>query len=111
MNKTNKPTDDLRPEYDFSKGVRGKHYKSYREGHTVTIHQENGTTLIQEYKLEENVVVLEPDVYEYFPDSESVNYALRMLISLAPEKRQATRQVKRAKAKSINASQNQSINS
>jgi hypothetical protein len=91
MNKTNNSTDDMRPEYDFSKGVRGKHCKGYREGHTVTIHQEDGTTLIQEYKLEENTVVLEPDVYEYFSDSESVNRALRMLISLAPEKRKASR--------------------
>ena len=83
----------MRPEYDFSNGVRGKHYKAYREGHTVTIHQEDGTTLVQEYKLEEHAVVLEPDVYEYFSDSESVNRAFRLLISLAPEKRKTIRRV------------------
>lgn len=87
MNNIKELVDDMRPEYDFRKGVRGKHYKAYREGHTVTIQQEDGTTLIQEYKLEENAVVLEPDVYEYFSDSESVNRALRVLISLTPEKR------------------------
>ena len=26
----------MRDEYDFSKGVRGKHYKAYREGHPYT---------------------------------------------------------------------------
>jgi len=88
MNNSNQPVnDDMRPEYDFSKGVRGKHYKSYRQGHTVTIHREDGTTIIQQFKLEENAVVLDPDVISYFPDSESVNKALRVLISLAPEKR------------------------
>ncbi len=29
--------EDLRPEYDFSKGVRGKHHQAYRQGHSVTI--------------------------------------------------------------------------
>jgi hypothetical protein len=77
--------EDMRPQYDFSKGVRGKHYQAYREGHTVTVHQEDGTTVIKQYTLKKNAVVLEPDVYEYFPDSESVNHALRLLISLAPK--------------------------
>lgn len=87
----------MRPEYDFSKGIRGKHYKSYRQGHTITIHQEDGTTLIQQFKLEENAVILEPDVFPYFPDSESVNQALRVLISLAPEKRKTTGKSKKSK--------------
>jgi hypothetical protein len=39
--------DDMRPEYDFSGGVR-KHHKAYREGHIVKIHQEDGTVLVQE---------------------------------------------------------------
>ena len=44
MKNTSKSTDDdMRSEYDFSKGVRGKHYRSLREGHTVTVHQEDGT--------------------------------------------------------------------
>jgi hypothetical protein len=62
MSKTTK-SDELRPEYDFSGGVRGKHYRSYQQG--------------------SNVVLLEPDVAEVFKDSESVNHALRMLIELA----------------------------
>lgn len=27
--------DNLRPEYDFSEGVRGKHYEAYRKGTNV----------------------------------------------------------------------------
>ena len=27
--------DDLRPEYDFSAGVRGKHFEAYRKGTNV----------------------------------------------------------------------------
>jgi hypothetical protein len=32
-------------EYDFSEGVRGKHYQAYRKGHTVKIHQPDGSIL------------------------------------------------------------------
>jgi hypothetical protein len=31
--------DEMFPEYDFAGGVRGKHYKAYRRGHSVTIHK------------------------------------------------------------------------
>ena len=81
--------NDMLPEYDFSGGVRGKHYQAYREGHTVKIHQSDGTVTAQYFILEEGAVMLEPDVREYFPDSEAVNKALRGLIALIPEKRQA----------------------
>ena len=52
--------DDMLPEYDFSKGVRGKYAKRYAEG--------------------TNVVVLSPDMAKVFPTSESVNEALRTLV-------------------------------
>lgn len=52
--------DDMRPEYDFSGAVRGKHFKSYREG--------------------TNVILLDSDVAQVFRDSESVNNALRALM-------------------------------
>ncbi len=81
--------NDMLPEYDFSGGVRGKHYQAYREGHTVKIDQSDGTVTVQYFTLEEGTVMLEPDVREYFPDSETVNKALRSLIALIPEKRQA----------------------
>ena len=53
---------DMLEEYDFSGGVRGKYSKRYAEG--------------------TNVVVLDPDIVEYFPDQESVNDALRTLVAL-----------------------------
>lgn len=85
--------DEMRAEYDFASmagGVRGKYYESYHAGHTVKIHHADGTTLVHYYKLEEGTVVLAPDVREYFPDSETVNNALRALIALIPRKREAT---------------------
>ena len=54
-----KANDDMRTEYDFSGGVRGKYAERYAEG--------------------SNVVVLDPDVAERFPTSEDVNRALRAL--------------------------------
>ncbi len=83
----NTENDEMLPEYDFSGGTRGKHYKAYRRGHTVTIHKSDGTTQVQHFKPEEGAVMLEPDVREYFPDSETVNNALRGLISLLPKNR------------------------
>jgi len=54
--------DEMRPEYDFSGGVRGKYYEAYTQS--------------------SNVVVLDPDVAEVFRDSAAVNEALRMLAKL-----------------------------
>ena len=82
---------DMRPEYDFRAGVRGKHYKAYRAGHTVKIHRSDGTIQVQHFKLEDGVVLLDPDVSRYFPTSESVNNALRSLIALIPKKPKAAR--------------------
>jgi hypothetical protein len=58
--------DDMLPEYDFSKGVRGKYAKRYAEG--------------------SNVVVLSPDMAKVFPTSESVNEALRTLVLVGRKK-------------------------
>jgi hypothetical protein len=35
-------------------------------------------------------VLLEPDIRQYFPDSEAVNRALRALIAIAPKKKGST---------------------
>lgn len=88
-NKPNKSKKigEMRGEYDFTGGVRGKHAEAYRQGHSVVIHKEDGTTIVQNFKLEEGAILLEPDVREYFPDAESVNKALRTLIAIAPRKR------------------------
>jgi hypothetical protein len=55
----------MRPEYDFSGGVRGKYAQRYAEG--------------------PNVVVLDPDVTRVFAKTESVNRALRALVRIIEE--------------------------
>jgi len=85
----NKENDVMLPEYDIKKmsgGVRGKYYKTYRSGHTVKINKEDGTMIVQHFKLEDGAVLIEPDVRKYFPDSEAVNNALRCLIPLLSKK-------------------------
>ncbi len=54
---------ELLDEYDFSGGVRGKYASAYAAG--------------------SNVIVLAPDVAAIFPDSQSVNEALRALVNIA----------------------------
>jgi hypothetical protein len=67
MSKVQQSDDfEMRDEYDFSKGVRGKYASRYRQG--------------------SNVVVLDPDVAALFPDSESVNKALRAIAEIARER-------------------------
>ncbi len=52
----------------------------------VRIRKSDGSVAVQHFTLEDGAVMLEPDVREYFPDSESVNNALRSLIMLIPQK-------------------------
>jgi hypothetical protein len=68
---TRKPDDEMGAEYDFSHGVRGKHHAAYRAG--------------------TNVVLLDADVTKAFPDSASVNRALRLLLELAMDQAGAKR--------------------
>jgi hypothetical protein len=82
--------NEMQAEYDFSGGVRGKHYRAMQAGYTVTVRQADGTISVREVMPSEGLVVLEPDVREYFPDSESVNDALRGLIRLIPAKSSPT---------------------
>ena len=56
--------DTLRDEYSedlIKSGVRGKYTKKYREG--------------------TNIVLIDPDLHQIFPDSEAVNRALRDYLS------------------------------
>ena len=55
--------DELRDEYDFSRGVRGKYAQRYSEG--------------------TNIIILDADVAKVFRDSESVNKPLRALVEVA----------------------------
>ena len=82
-----RPMDDdqILPEYDFSGGVRGKHYQAYTSGYRVVVHRTDGTIEEREFALPEGVVVLDPDLRAYFPDSEAVNRTLRGLIDLMPQ--------------------------
>jgi hypothetical protein len=86
--KTSQATDDdMRPEYDFTGGMRGKYARELREnGYTIRVYNADGT-FTETRVLGEKTVVLESDVSEYFPDSQAVNHALRTLLSLVPEKR------------------------
>jgi hypothetical protein len=89
--------DDMLPEYDLKSmqgGERGKYYREYRAGHTVKVTKPDGTTDVRYFTLEEGAVMLEPDVREYFPDSESVNNALRSLIALIPKRHRAVERPK-----------------
>lgn len=65
-NSAHRRTDDLRPEYDvslFKRGVRGKYYQQAMAG--------------------TNLVLIEPDLAEVFPDTAAVNRALRLLVQTA----------------------------
>lgn len=77
----------MRTEYDFTGGVRGKHHKVMQEGYSLAVHQEDGTVETREIApTRDAVIVLEPDLRPYFPDSESVNRALRCLVPLLPKR-------------------------
>jgi hypothetical protein len=92
MKRTNKlknsNADEMLPEYNFigKKGVRGKYCQAYRREHTVSVCQEDGSVNEQYFTLADGAVMLEPDVRRYFPDSKTVNGALRSLIALIPQK-------------------------
>jgi hypothetical protein len=71
MKKRNKSkarkSDQMRPEYDFSKGMRGKHAARYAAG--------------------SNVVVLAPDVASQFQTADDVNETLRAVAKLMERRR------------------------
>jgi hypothetical protein len=84
---------EMLPEYDFTgkTGTRGKYYQAYRQGHSVRVTQADGSIEMQYFTLQDGAVMLEPDVREYFPNSEAVNRALRSLIALVPSKPRQTK--------------------
>ncbi len=59
--------DTMRPEYDFSQGVRGATARRYAEG--------------------ANVVIIDPDLLDVFPDSTTVNETLRALAPVMRKRR------------------------
>jgi hypothetical protein len=87
--KTRTDSEEMRPEYDFSRSVRGKHCRAMQAGYTITVHKADGTTIVKDVLPKRNAVLLEPDVQAHFPDSKSVNKALRCLIPLVPRRHKA----------------------
>jgi hypothetical protein len=74
---------ELRPEYDLTQlkgGVRGKYYRKATAG--------------------TNLVLIEPELTSVFPDTESVNRALRLLADTAA----SATEKKRQRGKSLNKS-------
>ena len=67
---SNKQDPDMLDEYDFSEGIRGKYAKRYHAG--------------------TNLIRLDDDVAEMFPDAKSVNDALRALGKIIAEHQQKT---------------------
>ena len=66
--KADNPSDDddtMRPEYDFSQGARGVTAARYADG--------------------ANVVMIDPDLLDVFPDGKAVNDALRALAPMIRE--------------------------
>ncbi len=63
--------DTMRPEYDFSGGVRGVTAARYAQG--------------------ANIVVVDPEVLDVFPDSRTVNETLRALAPVMRNRRRAMR--------------------
>jgi hypothetical protein len=59
----------MREHYDFSKGVRGKYAKRFKQG--------------------TNLVLLDPEVARAFPTSEAVNKALRKIMAKRESRQQA----------------------
>jgi hypothetical protein len=70
---------DMLEEYDFSKGIRGKYARRYAEG--------------------TNVVVIDPDLMEFFPDQDSVNEALRNLAAVIRRQKLKRRPATRTSAR------------
>jgi hypothetical protein len=58
--------DEMLPEYDFTGAVRGKYAQRYAEG--------------------TNLILLDPDVMDVFPDAAAVNSALRALAGIIRER-------------------------
>lgn len=61
--------DTMRPEYDFSAAVRGVTAAKYAQG--------------------ANIVVIDPEVLDVFPDGATVNEALRALAPVLRHRRRA----------------------
>lgn len=62
MKKKTGDTDVMRSEYDFSGGVRGKHFQKLQKGHTTVVHKSDGSSVVTTTRL----IALAPDVQPFF---------------------------------------------
>jgi hypothetical protein len=69
MKKVREKNNQMLREYDFSQGIRAKYARRYAKG--------------------SNVVVLEPDVAEVFPNAQAVNSSLRSLADIIRRRKSA----------------------
>ena len=77
-----KSANDMRPEYDFASmkgGVRGKYVKRYRAG--------------------TNLVLLDPELAEIFPNDAAVNEALRAVLDVTKTVRLPNKRMTRPRKK------------
>ena len=84
---TKRSGDEMRPEYDLSLlegGIRGKYYQEATAG--------------------TNLVLIDPELASLFPDSESVNRALRVIAGKADSASGGTRQGRQAPKKRLKRS-------
>lgn len=82
-----KNNDELRSEYDLSKlkgGVRGKYYRQAISG--------------------TNLVLIDPELTDVFPNTEAVNRALRLLVDTAESATNASRNRRSASKKRVKRS-------
>jgi hypothetical protein len=85
-NDAHRETDEMRAEYDFSAGERGKHHRAFHHGYRVVIHKKDGSVEERDCGLPDGAIMLDPDLRDFFPDSDTVNRTLRGLLQLIPER-------------------------
>jgi hypothetical protein len=87
MKKSAKP-DPLapRPDLDFSKGIRGKYTNLLAKG--------------------TNIAIIDPTLHPHFPDSESVNRALRAFLAINHEVQEAGTRVRTRRPPAASAGSN-----
>jgi len=79
--KSSDQASEMAEQYDFSKGVRGKHVRAYRAGHSVKVTRDDGTIEERHFSLADGAVMIDPDLKKHFPDSDAVNKALRSIVA------------------------------
>ncbi len=79
--------DEMLAEYDFTDkaAIKGRYATAYKAGHSVRIF--DGDRLVSD----DYFAAIEPDVREHFPDSISINKALRRLIPIISDTPQTVR--------------------